>query len=224
LPPSSVSAAPSCASTSTPAAHWRRASCQASTRISPYPVRASSGLFLCQRARRRWTLALYIKLIEGGVMSRYLADRARPGDEIALDGSFGHFYLRRPQRPIVMVAGGTGLAPMLSILDQLAAQGAATPVRLLYGSAAPGDVFALHQLQAYDAKGVIFDLECSVVTSTGGWTGAVGHVTQLLRPEHVAGADVYLCGPPAMIAAAQRRLAAFAVPARRIPAETFLPS
>jgi benzoate/toluate 1,2-dioxygenase reductase subunit len=169
-------------------------------------------------------LRFYIKLIDGGAMSSYVAGRARPGDEVALDGPFGHFYLRRPLRPIVMVAGGTGLAPMLSMLDQLAALSAVTPVRLLYGAAASVDLFALEQLQGYGAKGLALDLEGSVVTPSADWTGAVGQVTELLRPERVAGADVYLCGPPAMIEAGRRLLAAFGVPARHIHAETFLPS
>jgi benzoate/toluate 1,2-dioxygenase reductase subunit len=169
-------------------------------------------------------LRFYVKLIEGGAMSSYVAGRARLGDEIALDAPFGHFYLRRPARPIVMVAGGTGLAPMLSMLDQLAALGATPPVRLLYGAAAPADRFAVEQLQGYRAKGMALDLDCSVVTPTADWTGAVGHVTDLLQADRVAGAEFYLCGPPAMIEAAQRRLAAFGVLAAHIHAETFLPS
>jgi benzoate/toluate 1,2-dioxygenase reductase component len=169
-------------------------------------------------------LSFYIKLIAGGVMSAYMAGRAAPGDALVLEGPYGRFYLRPPQRPIVMVAGGTGLAPMLSMLDHLAAGAAGTPVRLLFGGNTPTDFFALERLRAYGGKGVALAIEYAAVTPSNGWAGASGHVTELLRLDSVTGADVYLCGPPAMIEAGRRKLARLGVPARHIHVETFLPS
>ncbi|RPG02315.1 MAG: hypothetical protein CBC23_003535, partial [Rhodospirillaceae bacterium TMED63] len=96
----------------------------------------------------------YIKVLEQGAMSDYLSN-ATPGDEMTVSGPFGRFYLRPAQRPIVMVAGGTGLAPMLSMLDTLVAQEERQqPVRLLYGANEPGELFGLDQIAGYAAQGL----------------------------------------------------------------------
>ena len=65
----------------------------------------------------------FIKVLEEGAMSDYVAGPAQSGDEMPVTGPFGRFYLRPPSRPIVMVAGGTGLAPMLSMFDHMLADG-----------------------------------------------------------------------------------------------------
>ncbi|STV91509.1 benzoate dioxygenase, ferredoxin reductase component [Klebsiella pneumoniae] len=66
-------------------------------------------------------------------MSQWLTQRARPGDRLTLSGPMGSFYLRHGERPLLMLAGGTGLAPLLSMLHTLQTQGSQRPVMLLYG-------------------------------------------------------------------------------------------
>lgn len=168
----------------------------------------------------------YIKVLEQGAMSDYAAQRARPGDSITMTGPFGRFYLRPPTRPILMVAGGTGLAPMLCMLDHIVQTGAtAQPVRLLIGANTPAELFARDQVAAYRGQGLKLDVAWAVVAATAGWDGATGHVTALLREELLAGdPDVYLCGPPPMIEAGQAWLAAHGVDPKRTHTEKFLPS
>src|SRR3981189_1061067 len=75
-----------------------------------------------------------IRNVPGGKMSAYLAARAKTGDRLVLNGPFGSFYLRAPRRPIRFLAGGTGVGPILSMLEHLAARGAKDqPVQLVYG-------------------------------------------------------------------------------------------
>lgn len=54
-----------------------------------------------------------IRNVPGGMMSQWLTQRARPGDRLTLSGPMGSFYLRHGERPLLMLAGGTGLAPLL---------------------------------------------------------------------------------------------------------------
>jgi NAD(P)H-flavin reductase/ferredoxin len=172
-------------------------------------------------------LVFYIKVLERGAMSEYVAGRAAAGDAMPITGPFGRFYLRKPDRPIVMVAGGTGLAPMLSMLDHLAASGgSAHPIRLLYGANSPEELFGRDQLGAFAGKGVNLAIEYCVVEGNAAWRGPTGHVTGLLRPDILNGGevDVYLCGPPPMIDAGTAWLKANAVDDRRIHVEKFLPS
>lgn len=173
------------------------------------------------------TMEFFIKVLDEGVMSDYVSGRAAIGDEMPVTGPFGRFYLRPPTRLLVMVAGGTGLAPMLSMLDNMIATGATgQPVHLLYGANTPDELFALEHLEACAGKGVDLATETAVVAPVEGWDGNTGHVTGLLRPEIVNGGDcdVYLCGPPPMIEAAETWLLANGVEAASIHAEKFLPS
>ena len=169
----------------------------------------------------------YVKILEQGAMSDYLSGRAAPGDEITMTGPFGRFYLRPQERPIVMVAGGTGLAPMLGMLDALVTpEAGGAPVRLLYGANAPQELFALDQLSSYRERGIDLETELCVVEARNGWTGSSGHVTSLLRDGILNGGDceVYLCGPPPMIEAAEAELAARGVEPSRVHAEKFVAS
>ena len=172
------------------------------------------------------TFVFYIKLLEDGVMSGYLRDRAATGDEIAMTGPFGHFYLRRPERPLLMVAGGTGLAPMLSMLDHMAQVGwMDQKVHLLCGANTADELFSRDALESYRAAGIDLSVEYAVVEPADGWDGSTGHVTSLLRSELIGdGADIYLCGPPPMIEAAEGWLAAQQIDEKLIHAEKFLPS
>jgi benzoate/toluate 1,2-dioxygenase reductase component len=58
-----------------------------------------------------------IRNVPGGKMSGYLEAEAKTGDRLVLNGPFGSFYLREPQRPILFLAGGTGVGPILSMLE-----------------------------------------------------------------------------------------------------------
>ncbi len=169
------------------------------------------------------SMEFYIKLLPSGVMSDYLRQRAAVGDRIHVSGPFGRFYLRPPQRPILMVAGGTGLAPMLSMLRSLLAQQQALPpIHLLYGAASSAEFCDGNSLQDLMDQGLPLTVQRIAVGDGPGQ----GHVTSLLRPEllHANGSDVYLCGPPPMIEAAQSWLRAQGVPATLVYAEKFLPS
>lgn len=172
-------------------------------------------------------LTFYIKVLEEGVMSAYVSGPAKPGDEIPVTGPFGHFYLRPPQRPVLMIAGGTGLAPMLSMFDHMVETGAAgPPIHLLYGANTADELFGLDQLESYGGRGLNLTTEFCVVDGAGGWSGPTGHITHLLRAELINGGDIdaYLCGPPPMIDAGAAWLTANGIEAPRLHTEKFLPS
>lgn len=172
-------------------------------------------------------LRFYIKLIPGGTMSEFVGARAKTGDAIVVHGPYGHFYLRAPRRPILMVAGGTGLAPMLSMLDELAAGGGVgQPVHLLYGANTPEEFFAQSQLESYAGRGLQLTQERVAQHPHALWTGAAGHVTDRLREAliHGGNCDAYLCGPPLMIEAAQIWLRTAGLNAHDIHAERFVAS
>jgi NAD(P)H-flavin reductase/ferredoxin len=171
-------------------------------------------------------MEFFVRLLEQGAMSNWLRDGAKVGDPVSVQGPYGQFFLR-PARAgqIIMIAGGTGLAPMLSMLEQLRNQEAPMPnVVLLYGANFAGELFGDERIRQYGDQ---VSLHQVVVNGDDGWQGATGFVTDLLKEGLLADAaatDAYLCGPPPMIDAAREKLAALGVPTARIFAEKFLPS
>lgn len=153
-------------------------------------------------------LTFLIRLLPQGVMSDYLRSGAKPGDTIGIRGSKGSFYLRPVKRPLVLMAGGTGLSAILAILEQLVTQGVGVPVRLYYGVTGYGDLCKLDQLKQYSERLTDFQMYLSVVRPSVEWSGHTGVITDQLEKSSLfdGDADVYLCGPPAMVDATRQWL------------------
>ena len=148
-------------------------------------------------------LSFLIKYAAGGAMSEYLAQRCAVGDRLELTGPMGSFFLRESTRPLLLLAGGTGLAPVLSILETLAAAGTGDrPVHLIYGTSFDTDVVYTDLLDEFTTRipGMTWDL---VVSDPDTTHPNSGYVTGLIRPEHLhdGTTDIYLCGPPPMVEA-----------------------
>lgn len=166
-----------------------------------------------------------IRLLPSGAMSDYLRQRAQPGDPIALDAPFGAFYLREVTRPLLMVAGGTGLSAFLSMLDRLEEQGARYPIRLCYGVTKEGDLCELARLEEYKLRLPDFDYQVIVMAPSAQWQGRQGVVCDLFDPGFLdAPFDAYLCGPPPMIEATQQWLASHPVAEHHLYFEKFVSS
>ena len=148
-----------------------------------------------------------IRNVPGGLMSSWLLQQAKTGDELTLTGPMGSFYLRPLQRPIVMLAGGTGLAPFLAMLKKLALNPVNQPITLLYGVTKDSDLVMTEALDEMAGRLTNFRW-LPVVTDTESACPQKGFVTDhfdhaLLNDGDV---DVYLCGPPPMVDAVLRTL------------------
>ena len=148
-------------------------------------------------------VSFLIRNVPNGLMSGYLTGAAKAGDTIKLAGPIGSFYLRDVARPVLMLAGGTGLAPFLAMLDKLvAAGGSAHPVHLIYGVNTDADVVELERLDAFKAALPNFTYDVCVVADDSSWPKK-GYVTAHIEPAHLneGKVDIYLCGPPPMVEA-----------------------
>ena len=153
-------------------------------------------------------LEFIVRLLPRGVMSDYLRTAAKPGDTIALRCSKGGFHLRPVVRPVVLMAGGTGLSAILAMAQSLAAIPLDHPVTLLYGVTHFEDLCKLDALHALSQQQSRLDIQTIVARPDPRWTGPVGVVTDLLDVAALDGGDVdiYLCGPAAMVDATRRWL------------------
>ncbi len=165
-----------------------------------------------------------VRNIPGGQMTGFL-EAAAPGDAVTFTGPIGSFYLRDVIRPVLMLAGGTGLAPFLSMLGRLTETGCDHPVHMVYGVTRDADLVHVAELDALAARLPGFSY-VTVVADEASRHPRKGWVTQHLDPAHLhAGAvDVYLCGPPPMVDAVRRHFEAEGVTPASFHAEKFNPS
>jgi benzoate/toluate 1,2-dioxygenase reductase subunit len=151
--------------------------------------------------------AFVVRNVPDGRMSRYLSEQAQPGQRITFSGPYGSFYLREPVRPVLFLAGGTGIAPFLSMLQALSANGSTQPVRMVYGVTHDIDLVATAQLD--EAQRALAQFEYRTCVADAASTHArKGYVTEHVDPAWLndGDVDVYLCGPVAMVDAVQNWL------------------
>ena len=153
-------------------------------------------------------LSFLVKLTPGGVMSTWLSEQAAVGDEVSFTGPHGSFFLREAERPLLLLAGGTGLAPILSILQRLRDTGSTRPTHLVYGVSTDDDLVELDRLAELAASMPALTWD-HCVSDPSSRAENKGYVTTLVRPEHLHGGDVavYLCGPPPMVEAVRSHFA-----------------
>jgi p-cymene monooxygenase electron transfer component len=175
-----------------------------------------------QRAGRQ-TLNFFVRKVQGGEFTSALFGSRLAGHAIAMDAPHGTFHLRPGDAPMLCIAGGSGLAPLISVLEDMRMHRVRRPCTLLFGARTQDDLYALDAIrQIGNAWPAAFEFlpVLSQEPADSGWSGARGMVT-----DHIAGARVmtdapaiegYLCGPPPMIDAAIDRLAALGVPLQRI--------
>ncbi|OZC70806.1 oxidoreductase [Rhodococcus sp. 06-462-5] len=170
-------------------------------------------------------LEFLVKLTPGGLMSTYLNDTAAVGDKISFTGPHGSFFLREAQRPALLLAGGTGLAPILSILRTLAAESSSRPVHLVYGVSTDDDVVQLDELADLASALDSFTWDHCVSDPRTTATNK-GYVTALLTDAHLNGGDiaVYLCGPPPMVEAVRMHFTEAGIEPTGFYYEKFAPS
>ncbi|QXI03832.1 ring-hydroxylating dioxygenase ferredoxin reductase family protein [Pseudomonas tensinigenes] len=147
-------------------------------------------------------VSFLIRNVPGGLMSSFLTGLAKAGDSMNLAGPLGSFYLREIKRPLLLLAGGTGLAPFTAMLEKIAEQGSDHPVHLIYGVTNDFDLVELDRLEVFAARIPNFSFGACVANPQSAHP-LKGYVTQHIEPRHLneGDVDVYLCGPPPMVEA-----------------------
>lgn len=176
-------------------------------------------------------LALTVERIDDGEVSPYLVDELQPGDRFELRGPIGGYFVwtAADGGPLFLVAGGSGVVPLMAMLRHRAAAQNSVPAALLYSSRAWDDVIyrdELGRLAAADERlRVVHTLTRS---QPPGWTGAARRIDGALLAE--AGFDpaerphVFVCGPTPLVEAGARALVALGHDPARIKTERFGPT
>ena len=171
----------------------------------------------------------FIRKVPGGIFTEWLFGEARPGMALDLRGPFGDFRLRPAPQPILCAAGGSGLAPLLAIIEQeLRTATKPRDLTLMFGARSQADLYLLDKIgqlgRQWPAR---FELVPVLSAEAGDsdWSGRRGMLHDHLKPalgDRLALTHAYLCGPPPMVDACAAVLAEAGIAAADIHADRFL--
>ena len=170
-------------------------------------------------------LELHVKARDGGPVSAALVRLVRVGHELRLGPPVGHLALDTgSDRDLLLVAGGTGLAPMKALVDQVARQGPPRRVDLFLGVRTEDDLYDRADLRRLEAQHAWLRVHCAVSREKGSALEHGDIADVVLRHGPWTSRDAYVAGNPATVEDTVTRLHSHGVPMGRIRTEVFAPS
>jgi len=177
------------------------------------------------------TLALTVERIEDGEVSPYLCGVARPGDRFEVRGPIGGYFVwhRDVTGPLLLVAGGSGIVPLMAMLRHRDASGGTEPAALLHSCRSPADAIYAGELGRLAASPTGPLVRHTYTRQAPpGWSGARRRVDRALLAglglPPALGTQAYVCGPTGFVEAAASALTELGHPPGRIRTERFGPS
>ena len=172
---------------------------------------------------------LTIERLEDGEVSPYLTDGLRPGDRIELRGPVGGWFVWEPAQggPLLLVAGGSGVVPLMAMIRARAAAGSDVDTRLLFSSRSWEDVIYREELERLGGDGLAV-IHTLTRSQPPGWTGYARRVdAEMLAevgPSPTERPGVYVCGPTPFVEAAAEALVQLGHEPHRVKTERFGPT
>ena len=189
-------------------------------------------------ARRSYTIAssptrrsyveVTVKREEQGLISRHLHDRVAVGDSVEVSAPLGVFTFMGEETSIVLIAGGVGITPMMSVTRYLTDRSYPCEIFFLYGARSPEEFVFREELEYLQKRHANLHVAATMSRAEGtAWMGATGPISKefIARsvPE-IAKRRVHLCGPPPMMEAVRAALAELGVPKGQVKTEAFGPA
>jgi ferredoxin-NADP reductase len=176
-------------------------------------------------------LMLTVELIEGGEISPYLTSDVRSGDKFELRGPIGGYFVWTVAigGPLFLVAGGSGIAPLMSMLRYRAAAKNTTPTLLLYSSRTFEDIIYREELDQMAARNdglrVVYTL---TRRQPPGWTGGARRIDRIMlanvAPSVTARPKIFICGPTSLVESVAQSLLELGYEPNLIKTERFGPT
>lgn len=175
-------------------------------------VEGSRAFSIANSPKKANHIELHVRKVEGGAGTAFLHDILAEGDEMSFSAPYGHFFVRKSQhKPMIFIAGGTGLSSPKSMIDELLDEGYSQKITLFHGVRSKADIYYQDYFQtlAEEYENFTYIPALSDKKQEDDWDGEVGFVHEAAVRYFngsFAGHQAYLCGPPPMIEAAIRAL------------------
>ena len=171
-------------------------------------------------------IELHIRLVPGGEFTHYVFEELKPKTMLRIEGPLGSYYLREESpRPVILMGGGTGFAPIKGILEHAFHSGITRPLHLFWGVRTRQDLYMQDMIADWLAAHPNFRYTpvLSEPAAADAWEGETGTVVDAVERAHpeLAAFDIYMSGPPPMCDAARTRFLALGVPIEQMYSDAF---
>jgi ferredoxin-NADP reductase len=198
---------------------------------APDGYRAQRSYSIGSEPERTGEIDLTIERIEDGEVSAYMHDVLVEGDLVEVRGPIGGYFVWEADRggPLLLVAGGSGVVPLMSMIRHRRAAGSKAPARLLYSSRTPEDIIYAQELDRLQAESSGLKVFHTLTRSQpAGWKGYARRIDSQMLREVAAPLGqaplVYICGPTLLVEAVAGGLRQSGIAADRIRTERFGPT
>jgi CDP-4-dehydro-6-deoxyglucose reductase, E3 len=173
------------------------------------------------------SMELHLRHMPGGKFTDHAFSAMKEKDILRIEGPYGSFFLREDSdKPIVLLASGTGFAPIKAVLQHMLHKGITRPTTLYWGGRRPADLYQNDWIQAQLAlmPNLTYVPVISDALPEDGWTGRTGFVHQAVLQDFpdLSGYQVYACGAPIVVESARDQYSAVAgLPPEEFFADSF---
>jgi ferredoxin-NADP reductase len=188
------------------------------------PVRRSYTI--ASSPTQRDYVEITVKRVEQGVVSGYLHDKVKEGDRLEVSAPFGSFtFTGKETDSIVLIGGGVGITPLMTVIRYLTDHGWPGDIFLLYSCRTSRDFIFREELEYLQRRYANLHVVATMTRAAGTeWMGPTGRLTKELIAQNVpniAARRIHVCGPPPMMEAVQQILAELGVPKEQVKTESF---
>jgi len=197
---------------------------------APDGYQAQRSYSIASAPERAGTIDLSIERIADGEVSTYMHDVLVPGDQVEVRGPIGGYFVWEASQggPLLLIAGGSGVVPLMSMLRHRHAAQSTAPTRLLYSARTFDDIIYREELETLNAGSGLDVIYTLTRGQPPGWTGYTRRIDRAMLEDVTRplgrSPQVFIWGPSLLVEAAANALAQAGVPAARIRTERFGPS
>ena len=186
---------------------------------------------IASEPEREGEVDITVERINDGEVSTYLHDVVIPGDRMEVRGPIGGYFVWEAlmTEPLMLIAGGSGVVPLMSMIRHRAAAGTKNPTSLLYSSRNFDDIIYYNELEKLRATNNGLNIFHTLTRAQpANWTGYARRIDQDMLREVVQplgkNVRVYICGPTLLVESAANTLVKIGIPSNQIKTERFGPT
>lgn len=198
---------------------------------APDGYQAQRSYSIASEPERNGEVDLTVEHLEDGEVSSYMHDVLIPGDQLEVRGPIGGYFVWDAGMggPLLLIAGGSGVVPLMAMIRHRARAGSKIPARLLYSSRASGDVIYSEELEKLRAANSGLEvIHTFTRQQPPGWTGYARRIDSQMLSEVVQplgrSPQTFICGPTLLVEAAANGLVQIGVKPSQIRTERFGPT